>query len=772
MTGVPAHEIETIRQSDLFDAAWYLAQYPDVAALGMDPAEHYLWLGAQLGRKPSSRFDGEAYLAANPDIAITGINPLLHYVTIGKGEGRSDGVAVIAIGNVEPDGDNNVVSIHASAPDAALREYVDQILATNRAPGEIDTGYVPKLQEQPDFGRCPLKPIAFYLPQFHPIPENDEWWGKGFTEWTNVSKAVPQFLGHYQPHLPGELGFYDLRLVEVMRQQADLAKLYGIAGFCFHYYWFAGRRLLERPIDQYIAATDIDFPFCFCWANENWTRRWDGQEQDILMAQHHSPENDIAFIDDVIPAMRDPRYIRFDGRPVLIVYRVSLLPDAAATAARWRTRCIAAGVGDPYLVVARSFEVTDPRPFGFDAALEFPPHQIPASRVNDRVAIANPDYTGNIYDFVELAAGFAAQQTRNYPLIKTVMPSWDNEPRKPGAGHTFLGATPTAYARWLRQSASWTLQRMTEAEDHPPFIFINAWNEWAEGAHLEPDRKYGYAFLHATANVLRSFATPCSEVADMVRISQERFSKRADTALIVHLHYDDLFAEMQPYIAAASGADLFISVRADIGPQRCREILTVCPQARLSIHPNRGRDIGPFVKTLEFLKQAGYEFACKIHGKKSPQRSDGVQLRRALLNDLLGSEEAVSAILGRFAGNPQLGLVAPAGTVLDLAVPNRHHLNRHWLDQIFAEANMSGLVGTYRCNFVAGSMFWFRLSALAAMLQLDLGPDRFEDELGQVDGTLAHAIERFFAVCAERHGYVVEEVARDGAAAAPIERTA
>ena len=364
--------------------------------------------------------------------------------------------------------------------------------------------YVP-FSEKPPSPTSRIRAIAFYLPQFHPIPENDQWWGKGFTEWTNVSKAVPQFVGHYQPRLPDELGFYDLRLPEIMKRQIELAKHYGIYGFCFHYYWFSGRkRLLERPLNQFLAnKEECDFPFCICWANENWTRRWDGLDKEVLMEQRHEPEDDLEFIEDLAPILRDPRYIHVNGRPLIIVYNVKLLPDPKKTVRVWRDYCREHGISDPWLVAAQIFGLSDPRPYNFDAAVEFPPHNLSQTKYAEGLQFLNNNFEGRIYDYSDAVEQMSRVVWPDYPLYKTLIPSWDNEARRPGKGTVFWGATPTLYKHWLD-----AICRATDAHhasDDEKLVFVNAWNEWAEGAYLEPDRRFGYAYLQATREVLESF---------------------------------------------------------------------------------------------------------------------------------------------------------------------------------------------------------------------------------------------------------------------------
>jgi hypothetical protein len=336
--------------------------------------------------------------------------------------------------------------------------------------------------------------IAFYLPQFHPIAENDEWWGKGFTEWPGVAAAKPLFDGHYQPHIPADLGFYDLRLPESRAAQADLARRYGIHGFCYHYYWFSGRRVLERPLEEVLASGEPDFPFCVCWANEPWSRRWDGSEDELLIAQEHDTETDKKLILELLPFFADRRYIKVDGRPLLVIYRVGLLPDPRALFATWREISRQYGFPDLHICMAETFGLNDPFSYGCDAAVEFPPHQTTAGVINGSLQ-GTGDVAGNLYHYSDAVLNDIVAPPVDYPRYRCVMPGWDNTPRRGAAGNVFHGATPELFELWLREAIGFTTRHLPP-DQH--LVFINAWNEWGEGAHLEPDLKYGRAYLEAT----------------------------------------------------------------------------------------------------------------------------------------------------------------------------------------------------------------------------------------------------------------------------------
>lgn len=345
-----------------------------------------------------------------------------------------------------------------------------------------------------------VKVIAFYLPQFHPIPENDVWWGKNFTEWVNVRKAKPNFTGHNQPRIPADLGYYDLRDDQIMLAQAELARKYGVDGFCFYYYWFGGKRLLEMPVERMLETGSPAFPYCLCWANENWSRRWDGRDHEVLIGQQHSPADDRAVILDLIRHFKSPNYIRIDGRPHLIIYRVDLFPDFLATSRLWRDVCREQGIGEIYLSMIESHDLVHkeihPSTYGCDAAIEFPPLNM-AVQTHPSGEIINADFQGSIGDYRDTALKYCARPLPPYTRFRGAMPGWDNTARRQNNGFCFEHSSPGVFQAWLEH-----ILRQTRQQHHGDerVVFINAWNEWAEGAYLEPDTRYGHAFLEAVRN--------------------------------------------------------------------------------------------------------------------------------------------------------------------------------------------------------------------------------------------------------------------------------
>lgn len=356
-----------------------------------------------------------------------------------------------------------------------------------------------------------VRSIAFYLPQYHPTPENDEWWGKGFTEWTNVAKAKPLFRGHYQPHVPADLGFYDLRLAEAREAQAELAREYGIHGFCYYHYWFHGQRLLEQPFNEVLASGKPDFPFCLCWANQNWNRVWHGGSEHVLIEQNYSQEDDLDHIQSLIPAFSDERYIKINGRPLFLVYRTDLLPNPAQTAEIWRTAVVRAGLKNPYLVRVESSQADiDPQSVGFDAAVEFAPdrrkidysHKYSGSLHYKlaKVGLLPQVYVKHLVTGYEWVVNRMLRRPEpSYTRYRCVMPNYDNSARRKEGAVIFIGSTPEKYGAWLREIVQYSRRKFTGDER---LVFINAWNEWGEGNHLEPDLRWGRAYLDATRRAL------------------------------------------------------------------------------------------------------------------------------------------------------------------------------------------------------------------------------------------------------------------------------
>jgi lipopolysaccharide biosynthesis protein len=350
-----------------------------------------------------------------------------------------------------------------------------------------------------------IKVLAIHLPQFHPIPENDEWWGKGFTEWTNVRKAKPLFPGHHQPRIPADLGYYDLRSPEARAAQADLARSHGIDGFCYYHYWFNGRRLLDIPVREIIHSQQPDFPFCLFWANETWSRRWLGEERDVLIEQTYSKEDNIVHARYLASVFREERYIRLDGRPLFLIYRPTHIPVLAHFISTLRECSRAAGAGDPFLLGCSSHaEGTDMRTLGMDGTMDFQPKlgflpeafedKSTPERLARNRALGVDSTNLRLYDakdFRQRIEDFRDQL--DYPVYPSVFVSWDNTPRRGENGIVLLNNSPEDFAKSLDSAKRYV--------NSPKFqggklVFINAWNEWAEGNYLEPDMNKLNAYLN------------------------------------------------------------------------------------------------------------------------------------------------------------------------------------------------------------------------------------------------------------------------------------
>jgi glycosyltransferase involved in cell wall biosynthesis len=489
-----------LRSIGLFDQEFYKDCYPDIAEAKVDPFEHFMLHGFREGRNPSITFDTKFYIQRYLKGEVTQ-NPLLHYL-----EHRNEA-------GVFPRPPENEATIPSeikrfTRPGPAFEEL--KPLAADAKPR--------------------AKILANYLTQFHAFPENDQWWGTGFTEWTNIARGVPRFRDHYQPRIPRDLGFYSLEDTNTIRKQTALAKAAGVYGFVFYYYSFNGKRLMERPLEQFLGDSDIDMPFCLMWANENWTRRWDGREGEVLISQDYLPEDDDVLVQDFARHFSDPRYIRLQGRPLLMVYRPRLIPDTERTIARWRALFSDRYHEDPIIVMGQSFDDFDPRPFGLDGAVEFPPHKITKfiPQIGSEIQCLDDTFTGEVYRYEDVVRYSLDETPSPFPLIKTAVPGWDNDARREGKGLVIHGSTPAKYEAWLDALVEKALREPFFGE---PIVCVNAWNEWCEGAYLEPDLHFGAAYLNATGRAA-SGRTRRTSQAMLLLVGQDACRSEAQQFLL------------------------------------------------------------------------------------------------------------------------------------------------------------------------------------------------------------------------------------------------
>jgi glycosyltransferase involved in cell wall biosynthesis len=528
-----------------FDPLWYVARNPDVAASGMQPLFHYAFHGDAEGRRPGPLFDTawyreryaipaneralshflancasgrvspmpdfdvEHYLKHSPDVAAAGVDPFLHFWRFGYREGRNPSaefdVRFYAQRYLRGDLSENPFAhwLQRKGEPGVFGRMPDDEASIPREVRRF-TKPGPDFEEfrpLPEGALRRVKLLAYYLPQFHAFPENDEWWGKGFTEWTNIPRGLPRFKGHYQPRVPRDLGHYCLDSNDPLRRQVEMARAGGVFGFVFYWYWFNGHRLLEKPVERFLADRAIDMPFALMWANENWTRRWDGAESEVLISQDYREDDDRRMAAEFARHFADPRYIRLQGRPLLMVYRPGLIPDTAETVARWRALFRTEFNEDPILVMAQAFGDTDPARYGLDGAIEFPPHKLTQHMppVTQGLEVLDPDFTGKVYRYEEVVKTSLAEPPPAFPLIRTAVPSWDNDARRQGNGLVITDSTPAKYEAWLAALAERAVERPFFGE---PIVCVNAWNEWCEGAYLEPDLHFGAAYLNATARAV------------------------------------------------------------------------------------------------------------------------------------------------------------------------------------------------------------------------------------------------------------------------------
>ena len=621
--------------------------------------------------------------------------------------------------------------------------------------------YVSWYQDNVDFSSLPVyvKTLAFYLPQFHCIKENDEWWGKGFTEWTNTKKAKPLFDGHYMPRVPHkDFGYYHLDDVSVLKKQVELAKQHKIYGFIYYYYWFSGKRLLEKPLDLLLEHPEVDFPFVLCWANENWTRTWDGLENEVLMEQKYLPEDPENFIKDLQKYVKDPRYIRINGCPLILVYNPDAIPDFSSVCHKWRETAKKIGIGD--IVVWSKTEIGNPSYKNtefVDGEFDFAPHGFYLP--NDEITgISKASYVVN---YSKLVHNLWDTYINHYPLKSfsySVTMGWDNSARRKENFKIYYHYSLESFYLWTTMA----MKKMTFNAFSDVFLFVNAWNEWGEGTYLEPDLKYGYANINTLSRAICKIPLKAKFKVFQTECKLETIHSKI--AVQAHVFYDDLFEELlKQLMLIPYSYDLYISTDTVEKKMKLIRILDKFSfhDYYVDVYPNKGRDIYPMLLQMkDHIDQ--YEYFLHIHTKKTITQDYGDDWREYLWHNLLGSTANIKNIFKEFVTDYQIGIIYPIiyNKVFDQLVNPWGAIgknNQKNLELLCEKLHISKEKLKPDITFPVSSMFWARtdairdLFAICEMLDFDL-------ECGQVDGTMAHAVERVFDLLALKYGYQSLEV--------------
>lgn len=597
-----------------------------------------------------------------------------------------------------------------------------------------------------------IKAIAFYLPQFHSIKENDIWWGKGFTEWVNVKKCKPHFEGHHQPRIPGDklnyLDYYELTNSSIIKKQIQLARSHGIYGFAIYYYWFSGKRLLEKPLDIYLNDKSLDFPFLLIWANENWTRKWDGYSGNILIKQLYKDKDPELFIEDIKKYLNDYRYIKINSRPVIGVYEPFKLPQLNKTITIWKEKCKEYGIGEIFILISvNKYDISKIQNLKlFDGAYDFPPRN---NLKNIGFKYKNTFlYNELIYKNLYLNKII---DPKKIPIYRGNMIEWDNCPRTQ-ACTIFNYYSPEKFYMINKIIVEWTKQNYNKENR---FIFINAWNEWGEGSYLEPDDKYGYASINSLSKAL--FNLTYVKINNLINMN-----KTSKILVQANLYYENLINDIIKFTNNIPVKfDLYISLGSKNVSNDIKNYIENNSKAfnfKIRIFHNEENDaLQSLDQVAKHIKK--YRYFCHIYSKKSNYSNLGEEWRNYLLNNLLGNSNIISEILTELENKENLGFIYPETfyKVLSTYEKNKIDLYSNQINLLLNEIFPNVKIIKNYSDFSEVHMFWAKTSAIYQIFKKNI-VKKIKKANKNLNNTIPNFIDRIWIYIVRLNGFYYKQI--------------